>query len=61
MFKSEFNNYYTCPMIDRGIQGGEGMGGGGGENSESQLFDVLNDEHSDSRLFGSSIKGEKKL
>lgn len=28
MFKSEFNNYYTCPMIDRGIQGGEGMGGG---------------------------------
>lgn len=38
-----------------------GDGGGGGENSESQLFDVLNDEHSDSRLFGSSIKGEKKL
>lgn len=36
-------------------------GEGGGENSESQLFDVLNDEHSDSRLFGSSIKGEKKL
>lgn len=46
---------------DRSGDSRRGGDGGGGENSESQLFDVLNDEHSDSRLFGSSIKGEKKL